>query len=296
MKQMMIVFFAILLVCSFAVPCYATNTYEGSGDTVTIDVYAKCISTAQYPSVPVSDGTAEIITANGYEVYVSEAPDNAITLKIVPIPSTEKEAWSWFAKCVGDNKTLLEVFDIYFEDADGNRINADGAKIRISKIPSSTAVISVTTSGKSTELSGESSGDDITFLTDGSHYYVLAHSAEDTTGIRYKITVEETAGGVIEVSELDPVAGQIVTIEVIPDDGNAVDTISVCNVNGQPIAVTNNGDGTYSYIQPESDVRIKAVFAKKTNAQSYLQLLLAVITVLCILGVCFIIKRKRKQH
>lgn len=296
MKQIIKVFFAILLVCSFAVPCYATNTYEGNGDTVTIDVYAKCISTAQYPSVPVSDGTAEIITANGYEVYVSEAPDNAIALKIVPIPSTEKDAWSWFAKCVGDNKTLLEVFDIYFEDADGNRINADGAKIRISKIPSSTAVISVTTSGKSTELSGESSGDDISFLTDGSHYYVLLRSVEDNTGTRYIITVEETSGGVIEVSELEAFTGQMVTIKAIPDDGNVVDTISVCDANGQPISVTDNDDGTYSYIQPESDVRIKGIFAKKINAQSYLQLLLPVITMLCILGVCFIIKRKRKQH
>lgn len=263
MKQIIKLFFVMLLTCSFAVPCYATGTYEGNGDAVTIDVYAKCISTAQHPSVPVSTGTAEIITADGYKVYVSEVPDNAITLKIVSIPSTEKEAWSWFAKCVGDNKTILEIFDIYFEDTDGNRINANGAKIRISKVLSSTAVISVTTSGKSTELRSKSSGDDITFLTDGSHYYVLVRSVEETTGTRYKITVEETSGGVIEVSELEPVAGQIVIIEVIPDAGNVVDTISVCDANGHLIDVIDNSDGTYSFVQPDWDVIVKVNFKAK---------------------------------
>lgn len=217
-------------------------------------------------------------------------------MKVVSIPSAEKEAWSWFAKCVGDNKTILGAFDIYFEDADGNRINANGAEIRISRVPSSTTVISVTTSGKSTELRSESSGDDITFLTDGSHYYVLVCSVEETTGTRYKITVEETSGGVIEVSELEPLAGQIITIEAIPNAENIINTIFVCDAKGQPIAVTDNGDGTYSYIQPESDVRIKAVFEQKSNAKGDLQLLSVAITVLCILGVCFIMKRRRKQH
>lgn len=296
MKRITSFLITSLLILSLALPCSAADKYTEKGDIATIDVYAKCISTVQHPSVPVHDGTAEIITADGYEVYVSEVSDNAIALKVVSIPSVEKEAWAWFAKCIGDGKSVSEIFDIYFEDTDGNRINANGTKIRISKVPSSTTVISVTTSGKSTELSSESSGDDITFLTAGSHYYVLVRSVEETTGTRYKITVEETSGGIIVVSEPEPVAGQIVTIGAIPDAGNIVNTIFVCDAKGQPMTVTDNGDGTYSYIQPESDVRIKAVFEQKSNAKSYLQLLSVAIIVLCILGVCFIIKRRRKQH
>ena len=55
--------------------------------------------------------------------------------------------------------------------------------------------------------------------------------------------------------------GDKVTIEVTPDEAYLLDAL-VVTANGKEVALTDNGDGTYTFTMPSADVRISATFAE----------------------------------
>ncbi len=55
--------------------------------------------------------------------------------------------------------------------------------------------------------------------------------------------------------------GDKVTIEVAPDEAYLLDEL-VVTANGKEVALTDNGDGTYTFTMPSADVKISATFAE----------------------------------
>lgn len=82
-------------------------------------------------------------------------------------------------------------------------------------------------------------------------------SSSDTT---YRPTIEVGEGGEATVSPSRPERGEEVTITTNPDQGMEVDKVSVTDRYGNTVEVTNNGDGTYSFIQPRGSVTIEVSF------------------------------------
>lgn len=80
----------------------------------------------------------------------------------------------------------------------------------------------------------------------------------------YPPTVEPNEDGAVTVSPANPAEGETVTITATPEEGYAVDEVIVTDKDGNPVEVTDNGDGTYSFIQPAADVTIKVVFKDTT--------------------------------
>ena len=78
----------------------------------------------------------------------------------------------------------------------------------------------------------------------------------------YPPTTEETEGGTVTVLPKSPAQGVTVTITPTPDEGYAVDQVIVTDKNGDPVEVTDNGDGTYSFKQPSGKVTISVTFAE----------------------------------
>lgn len=76
----------------------------------------------------------------------------------------------------------------------------------------------------------------------------------------YRPTVAETENGRVSVSPKYPEQGDKVTITVKPDEGYVVDAVTVTTRSGRSVAVTDNGDGTYSFKQPGSPVTIEVSF------------------------------------
>lgn len=76
----------------------------------------------------------------------------------------------------------------------------------------------------------------------------------------YPPVVEGTENGSVDVSPANPAEGGKVTIRPIPERGYKVDDVIVTDKNGNPIQVTDNGDGTYSFIQPAGRVTISVVY------------------------------------
>lgn len=79
----------------------------------------------------------------------------------------------------------------------------------------------------------------------------------------YPPVVDNTDGGKVTVDPENPQAGDEVTITTKPEDGKTVDKVIVTDENGKEIAVTDNGDGTYTFTQPDGKVTIKVKFGKK---------------------------------
>jgi len=77
----------------------------------------------------------------------------------------------------------------------------------------------------------------------------------------YTPTVEQTEGGAVSISPKRPEKGDTVTITPDPDFGMIVTGVTVTDKDGKPVEVTDNGDGTFSFIQPKGKVSIAAGFA-----------------------------------
>ena len=77
----------------------------------------------------------------------------------------------------------------------------------------------------------------------------------------YNVTAQTAQGGVITPAAQTAQADDTVTFTVTPDAGYALTADSV-KVNDGAVAVTDNGDGTYTFTMPVGAVEITAAFEK----------------------------------
>ena len=68
--------------------------------------------------------------------------------------------------------------------------------------------------------------------------------------------------GAVSVDNASAAAGDAVTVTVTPETGYRAAGVAVLDADGNPVAVTRNSDGTYSFAMPETAVRVQPVFTK----------------------------------
>ena len=162
MRRLLATLLAVLLVCSISIPVFAAQDEKENNVTV------KYVTTVEGAYVAKVQNGAASISADGVSVSVTGAPSNAKTLVVIPMAG---DALSWIDSCVdGDAKAA---YDIHFEDAEGNRIGANGVSVSVAVSGSELIVSSVNTSSTDKNLSSTTSGSNVSFTTDGSHYYVI---------------------------------------------------------------------------------------------------------------------------
>ena len=81
----------------------------------------------------------------------------------------------------------------------------------------------------------------------------------------YPPIVTDTENGTVAFTPAAPIWGQRVTITPKPDEGFAVDSVTVTDRNGDPISVSDNQDGAWSFIQPSGRVTITVTFRPTTH-------------------------------
>lgn len=84
----------------------------------------------------------------------------------------------------------------------------------------------------------------------------------------YPPVIDGSDGGKVTVNPENPQAGDEVTITPKPEDGKTVDKVIVTDENGKEIAVTDNGDGTYTFTQPDGKVTVKVTFKTEESKPS----------------------------
>lgn len=81
----------------------------------------------------------------------------------------------------------------------------------------------------------------------------------------YPPEIKYAEHGKVTVKPASPVPGAKVTLTATPDAGYMVDELTIIDRNGKAVLVTDNGDGTYSFIQPSGRVTITAKFRVQTG-------------------------------
>lgn len=77
----------------------------------------------------------------------------------------------------------------------------------------------------------------------------------------YAVTTPETTGGTVTVSPSRASSGRTVTIIATPDLGYELESLTVLDSRGNEIALTDKGDGKYTFTMPASRVTVEASFA-----------------------------------
>ena len=88
------------------------------------------------------------------------------------------------------------------------------------------------------------------------------------TAPEYPPVIGDTDGGQVRVSPEKPQEGDEVTITAKPEEGKAVDKVVVTDGKGKEISVTDNGDGTYIFVQPDGEVTIKVTFKTEKEEEN----------------------------
>ncbi len=69
-------------------------------------------------------------------------------------------------------------------------------------------------------------------------------------------------GGTVSINPIEAQTGEKVTITATPKTGYTIGSVTVSQNNGSTVAVTDNNDGTFSFIQPAAKTTIHVTFDK----------------------------------
>lgn len=146
-----------------------------------------------------------------------------------------------------------------------------------------TGIVAATGSGEAVDIShqiGNSAfvdGATATLNTVGENITVtgkasLGHIEVTGTGTytienKYTVTKSAVTNGTLDVSGTNVAPGTQVTITATPNNGYQVASVTVTrDDNNETVAITDNGDGTYSFTMPASNVTVAATFAVQQYA------------------------------
>ena len=241
MRKLISLSLAAVLLLSCTVTAFAAED-----DPVEIGVYAKTeYSIDGEYTAPIENGSASVTTPDG-TVSVSNAPNNAVTLVVILM---EGEALTWIAGRVEDN--AVAAYDIHFRDADGNRINANGAKVNIAFPGTELSVSSVTTSGADKTLTSEGAGGEVSFTTDGSHYYALTENHETQTKVEIENFGDEDVTDDLKDAGYDTVTKVETTLKVSINELNC--DLDDSNTALYDVVLMYSTDGGKTWIKADEE-------------------------------------------
>ena len=90
-----------------------------------------------------------------------------------------------------------------------------------------------------------------------------------TGNASYAVSVGKAANGNTTVNPSNAASGDTVTVTVTPDSGYVLETLTVTDQNGKEIALTDKGDGNYTFVMPAGKVEIKVTFMEDNAVLNY---------------------------
>lgn len=159
-------------------------------------------------------------------------------------------------------------------DANGGSVTpanaTTGADGTLASLPTPTRNGSYSFSGWYTEVSGGTIVDTATVFTADTTIYAkwTKNSGGSSAPTTFENTVADSTHGSVSINKNNARAGEIVTINVNPDQGYTLETITVTDRNGKNIPVTAE-DGKYTFTMPASKVTIEATFMEDNSMLNF---------------------------
>lgn len=199
--------------------------------------------------------TAEDITRGGY-VFKGWYKDSGFSgSPVTEITSADTGAKTYYAKWV-------KLWTVTVTAGDGGTVSGGGTFEEKSTV----TVTAVPDSGcrfiRWMENGAQVSTDEsYAFPLTGDRNLTAEFARNSSGGSTYTITTPETPGGTVTVSPSRASSGRTVTITAAPDLGFALESLTVLDSRGNEIALTDKGDGKYTFTMPASRVTVEASFA-----------------------------------
>ena len=214
----------------FAVP----GTLEGQ-ETTSASLYLRARDSAGNESAPqlalITRQTRYAVTVNGSYADVSGAGSYAAG-SVVTVRAGSRSGYTFNGWTSGSN--------IVFDDADATEttfVMPDG---------------SVTVTANWSRAGGSPS------------------SGRDDSDPRYAVGIpDKTENGSVSVSPKNASQGDRVTVTVKPDAGYELDSLKVLDKNGKELALTDKGDGRFTFIMPAGRVEVKAAFTEEVKISPF---------------------------
>lgn len=230
---------------TYAVALYPNEGTIASGKAVTQYTYG------MGAALP----TAEDITRGGY-VFKGWYEDSGFSSSpVTEITSADTGAKTYYAKWV-------KLWTVTVTAGDGGTVSGGGTFEENSTV----TVTAVPDSGcrfiRWMENGAQVSTDEsYAFPLTGDRNLTAEFARNSSGGSTYTITTPETPGGTVTVSPSRASRGRTVTITATPDLGYELESLTVLDSRGNEIALTDKGDGKYTFTMPASRVTVEASFA-----------------------------------
>ena len=215
-------------------------------------------STSDASIATVTDGVVTAVAPGTATITVTTEDGNktatcAVTVTAATVPVTgvtlNKTSTSLY---VGDTETLTPTItpdnatnkNVTWSSDDTSVATVDASGL-VTAVARGTAVITATAA----DGSGASASCTVTV----SSYLPPANP-------NYRITVEATQGGTVTADPTAAKAGTTVTLTPVPHRGYQVGSVAVTDRFGEPVAVTEQADGTYTFTMPNGQVTVTVTF------------------------------------
>ena len=199
--------------------------------------------------------TAEDITRDGYAFKGWYEDSGFSGSPVTEITSADTGAKTYYAKWV-------KLWTVTVTAGDGGTVSGGGTYEENSTV----TVTAVPDSGcrfiRWMENGAQVSTDEsYAFPLTGDRNLTAEFARNSSGGSTYTITTPETPGGTVTVSPSRASSGRTVTITAAPDTGFALESLTVLDSRGNEIALTDKGDGKYTFTMPAGRVTVEASFA-----------------------------------
>ena len=223
-----------------------TAINDATGDSYTISSTTSSMNNYQYRCV--------VKSASGVSV-ISQTATLTVQAKPASVPVTgvtlEPKELSLYT---GQSETLAAT--VQPEDATNQSVTWKSSDDTIATVDSTGKVTAVGAGNATITVTTEDGEKTATCSVTVTRPYIPPANPN------YKITVAATQGGTVTADPAAAKAGTTVTLTPVPHRGYQVGSVAVTDRFGEPVAVTEQADGTYTFTMPSGQVKVEVTFVE----------------------------------
>ena len=231
-------------------PSNATNknvTWESSNTSVaTVD------ATGEVTAIGAGTATITVTTEDGNKTATCAVTVTAATVSVTGVTLSQNEAHLYYNRTPN---TLTLTATVAPDNATDKTVTWTSSNPSVATVENGVVTALACGTAVITATAADGSGASASCTVTVSSYLPPANP-------NYRITVEATQGGTVTADPTAAKAGTTVTLTPVPDRGYQVGTVAVTDRFGDPVAVTENADGTYTFTMPNGQVTVTVTFAE----------------------------------
>ena len=229
-------------------PTNATNknvTWESSNTSVaTVD------ATGKVTAIGAGTATITVTTVNQSKTATCEVTVTAATVPVTGVTLSQTQASLYYNRTPN---TLTLTATVAPDNATNKAVTWTSSNPSVATVENGVVTALARGTAVITATAADGSGASASCTVTVSSYLPPANP-------NYRITVEATQGGTVTADPTAAKAGATVTLTPVPDRGYQVGAVAVTDRFGDPVAVTENADGTYTFTMPNGQVTVTVTF------------------------------------